>query len=108
VRLADALFEATQLDGLDLNDEAVMADWAERQGVDRRRFGQAWRSPEVQRQVDEARTVARRYQITGVPSLVVDGRYRTSNTFTGSADDTLAMVDRLVQKARNERTQRPR
>lgn len=107
-RLADALFDATQLDGLDLNDEAVMADWVARHGVDRQRFGQAWASPEVQRQVDDARSVSRRYQLTGVPSLVVDGRYRTSNAFTGSADDTLVMVDRLVQKARQERAQRAR
>lgn len=103
VRLADALFDATQLEGLDLNDEAVMTDWVARQGVDRQRFGQAWHSPEVQRQVDDARTVGQRYQLTGVPSLVVDGRYRTSNAFTGSADDTLAMVDQLVEKARQER-----
>jgi len=102
-RLADALFEATQLEGLDLNDEAVMLDWAARQGLDRQRFTAAYRSPDVQRQVDEARGVAERYQLRGVPALVVDGRYLTSNAFTGSADDTLAMVDRLVQKVREER-----
>jgi thiol:disulfide interchange protein DsbA len=102
-RLADALFEATQLEGLDLNDEAVMLGWAERQGLDRQRFAAAYRSPPVQRQVDEARSVAERYQLRGVPALVVDGRYLTSNAYTGSADDTLAMVDRLVQKVREER-----
>lgn len=102
-RLADALFEATQLEGLDLNDEAAMLDWAERQGLDRQRFAAAYRSPEVQSQLDEARGVARRYQLRGVPALVVDGRYLTSNAYTGSADDTLAMVDRLVQKVREER-----
>jgi len=102
-RLADALFEATQLEGLDLNDEAAMVDWAARQGLDRQRFVEAYRSPEVQRQVEAARTVAQRYQLSGVPSFAVDGRYLTSNALTGSADDTLAMVDRLVQKAREER-----
>jgi thiol:disulfide interchange protein DsbA len=102
-RLADALFEATQLEGLDLNDEAAMLGWAERQGLDRQRFAAAYHSPQVQRQVDEARGVARRYQLRGVPTLVVDGRYLTSNAYTGSADDTLVMVDRLVQKVREER-----
>lgn len=102
-RLADALFEATQLEGLDLNDEAAMLGWAERQGLDRQRFVAAYRSPPVQRQVNEARGVADRYQLRGVPALVVDGRYLTSNAYTGSADDTLAMVDRLLQKVREER-----
>ncbi|HSQ73316.1 MAG TPA: thiol:disulfide interchange protein DsbA/DsbL [Rubrivivax sp.] len=104
-RLADALFEATQLEGLDLNDETVMLDWAARQGLDRRRFAEVYRSPEVQREVEAARTVGQRYQLSGVPSFAVDGKYLTSNTYTGSADDTLAMVDRLVQKARDERGQ---
>ena len=102
-RLADALFEATQLEGLDLNDETVMLDWAARQGLDRRRFAEVYRSPEVQREVEAARTVGQRYQLSGVPSFAVDGKYLTSNALTGSADDTLAVVDRLVQKARDER-----
>jgi thiol:disulfide interchange protein DsbA len=107
-RLADALFEATQLEGLDLNDEAAMLGWAERQGLDRQRFAAAYHSPQVQRQVDEARGVARHYPLRGVPALVVDGRYLTSNAYTGSADDTLVMVDRLVQKVREERALPPR
>lgn len=101
--LADAVFEATQLDGLDLNDEAALFDWAERQGLNRQQFIDAWRSPAVQRQVEEARVVGQRYQIGGVPALVVDGKYLTSNAYTGSAQDTLAVLDRLVQRAREER-----
>jgi protein dithiol oxidoreductase (disulfide-forming) len=101
--LAGAVFEATQLDGIDLNDEAALFDWAERQGLDRQQFIDAWRSPAVQRQVEEARDVGQRYQIGGVPALVVDGKYLTSNAYTGSAQDTLAVLDRLVQRAREER-----
>jgi len=102
-QLADALFEATQLDGLDLNDEAALFDWAERQGLNRQEFIDACRSPTVQRQVEEARAIGERYQVNGVPTLVVDGKYLTSNAYTGSAQDTLAVLDRLVQRARAER-----
>jgi len=102
-QLAGAVFEATQLDGLDLNDEAALFDWAERQGLDRQQFIDACRSPAVQRQVEEARVIGQRYQIGGVPALVVDGKYLTSNAYTGSAQDTLAVLDRLVQRAREER-----
>lgn len=102
-QLADAVFEATQLDGLDLNDEAALFDWAERQGLNRQAFIEACRSAAVQRQVDEARIVGQRYQVGGVPALVVDGKYLTSNAYTGSAQETLAVLDRLVQRAREER-----
>lgn len=102
-QLADAVFEATQLDGLDLNDEALLFDWAERQGLNRQAFIDACRSAAVQRQVEEARVVGQRYQVDGVPALVVDGKYLTSNAYTGSAQETLAVLDRLVQRAREER-----
>lgn len=104
-RLAGAVFEAAQLDGLDFNDEAVLLDWAERQGVNRERFAAVLRSPALERRVEEARGMSERYNLTGVPTLLVDGRYLTSNGFTGSADDTLAVLDRLVQRVREERAQ---
>ena len=107
-RLAGAAFEAAQLDGLDFNDEAALLGWAERQGLERQRFAAALHSPAVERRTEEARNVGERYQLRGVPSLVVDGKYLTANRFSGSADQTLAILDRLVQRAREERAQQRR
>ena len=107
-RLAGAAFEAAQLDGLDFNDPAALLDWGERQGLNRQQFAAALRSPAVEQRVEQARGLGDRYQLTGVPALVVDGKYLTSNAYTGSADDTLAVLDRLVQKAREERAQQLR
>lgn len=105
-RLSDAVFEATQLDGLDFKDDAVWFDWAARQGLDRQRVVELYRSPEAQRQVELASEVGERYQLRGVPAFVVDGKYLTSNGFTGSAEDTLIALDKLVAKARDERARR--
>lgn len=105
-RLSGAVFEAVQLDGLDFKDDAVWFDWAARQGLDRQRVVELYRSPEAQRQVALASDVGRRYQLRGVPAFVVDGKYLTSNSFTGSAEDTLKVLDKLVAKARDERAKR--
>jgi thiol:disulfide interchange protein DsbA len=105
-RLSGAVFEAVQLDGLNFQDEAVWFDWAARQGLDRQRVMELYRSPEAQRQVALASEVGDRYQLRGVPAFVVDGKYLTSNSFTGSADDTLKTLDKLVAKARGERAKR--
>jgi thiol:disulfide interchange protein DsbA len=105
-RLSGAVFEATQLDGLDFKDDAVWFEWAASHGLDRQRVVELYRSPEAQRQVALAGEVGDRYQLRGVPALVVDGRYLTSNSFTGSADDTLVVLDKLVAKAREERARR--
>jgi protein dithiol oxidoreductase (disulfide-forming) len=104
-RLADALFSAVQIGDLDLQDEAAWFDWAASQGLDRQRVIDTWRSPEAQRQVALAAELSERYQLRGVPAFVVDGKYLTSNSFTGSAEDTLLALDRLVAKAREERAQ---
>jgi protein dithiol oxidoreductase (disulfide-forming) len=105
-RLAYAVFEAVQIGDLDIQDETAWFDWAARQGLDRQRVIDAWRSPEAGRQVARAGELVDRYQLRGVPSFVVDGKYLTSNGFTGSAQDTLNTLDRLVAKARDERAKR--
>ena len=105
-RLADAVFDAVQIGELDFQDEAVWFDWAARQGLDRQRVIDAWRSPEARQEVARAGELAERYQLRGVPAFVVDGKYLTSNSFTGSAEDTLNVLDRLVAKARDERARR--
>ncbi len=105
-RLSAAVFEATQLDGLDFQDDAAWFDWAARHGLDRQRVVALYRSPEAERHVKLASEVGDRYQLRGVPAFVVDGKYLTSNGFTGSADDTLVALDKLVAKERDERARR--
>lgn len=102
-RLSGSLFEAVQLDGLDLQDEAAWFAWAAAQGLDRARVAELHRSAQAQRYVALSAEVGQRYQLRGVPAFVVDGRYLTSNSFTGSAQDTLDTVGKLVAKARAER-----
>lgn len=100
---AGAVFEAVQLDGVDFGDEPALLDWVLKQGLDRERFLAAYRSPEVQASVLEATGWPQAYQLRGVPSFVVDGKYLTSNSLSGSAPDTLAALDSLIRKARAER-----
>jgi thiol:disulfide interchange protein DsbA len=103
---AGAVFEAVQLDGVDFGDEQALLAWVASQGIDRDRFLEAYRSPEVQALVQQATQWPQAYQFRGVPTFVVDGKYLTSNTLSGSAPDTLLALDRLVVKARAERAAR--
>jgi protein dithiol oxidoreductase (disulfide-forming) len=106
-RTSGALFEAVQLDGIDLTREDAVLAWAASQGIARNRLADALRAPEVQARLDDALHWPQAYQLRGVPAFVVDGRYLTSNGFTGSPQDTLAVLDRLVQRAREARAARP-
>ena len=78
-----------------------------RLSMDRQRFIDAYRSPDVQRQAEQARQLrTQRYQLPGVPALVVDGKYLTTNSLSGSAQGTIAALDRLVRQVRDERAKR--
>ena len=105
-RLSGAMFEAVQLDGLDLQNASAWLDWAAGQGLDRQRATALYHSPQADRSVLLASEVGDRYQLRGVPAFVVDGKYLTSNSFTGSAEDTINTLDKLVAKAREERAAR--
>jgi len=74
-------------------------------GVTAQAFKQAWNSFVVQSRVKRAITLTRRSGITGVPAMLVNGKYRTSakdatiNNPGGKGDDAmLQVVDALVVK----------
>lgn len=105
-RLADDVYDAIHLDRLDLGNEQVLFDWVAKRGIERQKFIDAYNSFAVQGKVAKARQMSRDYQLRGVPAIVVDGKYLTAGSFTGSAEGTVAVLDQLVKKARSERAQK--
>jgi thiol:disulfide interchange protein DsbA len=67
-------------------------------GVSADDFNNTWSSFEVAQKLRVAQDLARRYAITGVPAVVVNGKYRTGKTETGTYPKLLEVVDELVQR----------
>lgn len=107
-RRADEVYDAIHLERLDLGNEKVLFDWVAKRGMDRQKFIDAYNSFAVQGKVAKARQMPRDYQIRGVPAIVVDGKYLTSGSFTGSSEGMVAVLDELVKKARSERAGKKR
>ena len=42
-----------------------------------------------------------KYGIRGVPAIIVNGKYRTAQYFTGTQEKLLAVLDFLVEKERS-------
>lgn len=97
------LFDAIHKDHKMLFTEDSLRDFFESQGVDGDAFTKAYNSNEVDVRVKEALDMERRYQITGVPTVIVDGRWRTSASQAGSFEGLIKVIDKLVDKARAER-----
>jgi thiol:disulfide interchange protein DsbA len=78
-------------------DEQIIAFAAE-QGIDKEAFAAAYNSFPVDMQVRKAAELVRRYNIDGVPSIVVNGKYVTSATQTGSNARLFQVIDYLVAR----------
>jgi thiol:disulfide interchange protein DsbA len=97
------VFDAIHIDRVNLNDERIQLDWMAKKGVDRTKFAEAWRSFSVQSKTRRAAQLTQAYDITGVPTLVVDGKYQTSVSMTGSPEGLMKTLDELIARARAER-----
>ncbi len=102
-RLHWPVYDNFHFDGIKLNEESAMVNWVSHNGVDREKFISAYHSPEIQAKLAAAREMTRSYEIKGVPSIVIDGKFVTSARMAGGTRELMQLVDRLVELARKER-----
>jgi len=102
-RLHGELFDAIHLEQMNFNSEAAVADWLAREGVDRRKFVDAYHSIAVRNNIRYAQQMSKDYGLNGVPAMAVGGRYLTSNVMAGGFDELLIVVDQLIAMQRAER-----
>lgn len=94
-----AMFDALQKDRQKLYDQASIGKWYASQGADLNKFNSLYNSFAVNTKIARSQEAAKRYQLSGVPAVVVDGKYVVS----GEDDKVTQVVDFLVKKARSER-----
>jgi thiol:disulfide interchange protein DsbA len=99
-RLDAAVFTAIHDRGLKLVSEKSITEWAVSQGVDARRFSEAWNSFSVNAKVGRADQMAQSHHIQGVPAIAVDGRYLVGGK---SLQGLLDLTDQVIAMRRNER-----
>lgn len=102
--LHHALMNAIHVKRQKIMTKDQIADFVATQGVDRKEFLDAYNSFSVDTLSRQAAIMTKRYGISGVPSIVVDGRYVTSASQTGMRD-LFETVDYLVKQAADQRTQ---
>lgn len=105
-RLHGAVYRGYHVDDLPLNQEKIIAEWAEKQGLDRDKFMAIYGSDETRRKVERARKMTMDYDIRSTPSVVVDGRYLTSSSMTPGVPQVIPVLDGLVRLARQQRIEK--
>ena len=76
-----------------------IADFIATQGIERKAFLDAYNSFSVDSLSRQAAIMTKRYGITGVPSLVIDGRYLVSTNMAGGTKEVFKVIDYLIKKA---------
>ncbi|MHB1143539.1 MAG: thiol:disulfide interchange protein DsbA/DsbL [Thiobacillus sp.] len=102
-KLHHKVFDAYHVENINLNDPAALGVWVAKQGVDRKKFDGIYNSFSVQSKATQGARLATTYAITGVPAFIIDGKYATSVSMTGSPARLFEVLDQLIVKARAER-----
>ncbi|MEA3276921.1 MAG: thiol:disulfide interchange protein DsbA/DsbL [Pseudomonadota bacterium] len=91
------LFDAMHVKKRKIMDEDALVAFAVEQGVDGEEFRKAYNSFFVNMKVRRAVELGRRFGVDGVPSVIVNGKYRTSPTQTGGSNKMLPVLDYLIE-----------
>jgi len=95
-----AVFNAIQKEKKRLTDPEEMAEFLATQGVDKDKFLATFNSFAIKGQINKAKELAKKYEITGVPTMVVNGKYRFDIGSAGGANEALQLADKLIAKER--------
>jgi protein dithiol oxidoreductase (disulfide-forming) len=91
------VFNAIHVEKMMVQNQEKLLDWVSAQGVDRKAFADVYNSFSTMTKVNKARELTKGYGITGVPALVVNGKYLITNTSAGGTNGgMLAVADSLV------------
>lgn len=98
------VFHAIHDAHINLFSAEACIDWAAKQGLDAKKFGDVFNSFAVQTRLQRANIKAQAYAVDGVPTLIIDGRYRTSPAMAGGNEGALAVASELIQTSGKDRT----
>lgn len=97
-KLHRPLFDAIHVDGRKLFTEESLIKFAGEAGIPEADFRQAYDGFAIDGKVKQAMLATRDYQIDGVPSLIVAGKYRVTASMAGGQAEMLKLVEFLVDK----------
>lgn len=100
--LQKKVFYAIHVEKQTLNNFEQIAGWAEKQGIARAQFTELYNSFSVSTKVRKATQLQDVYQVDGVPSIGVAGRYFTSGTLAQHMGRALQVTDYLIGQSRGK------
>jgi thiol:disulfide interchange protein DsbA len=107
-KLHQEVFAAIHKQNLPLNKTKSLFDWIATRGVDRQKFADTYNSFGITTRANNAREITHRYDISGTPAIVVDGRFLTAPSMAVKGnkvdfDRYFQVLDHVIALARKDR-----
>jgi thiol:disulfide interchange protein DsbA len=77
------IFHAIHVENQRLNNDQAILDYIAKQGIDKKKFAELYNSFGVESKIKRAAKLQESYQIDGVPTVAIDGRFLTSPGIVG-------------------------
>ncbi|MCY4154732.1 MAG: thiol:disulfide interchange protein DsbA/DsbL [Gammaproteobacteria bacterium] len=94
------LFNALHVKRRNIFTRAALIDFAAEVGLDKKEFVRHYDSNETEVKMKQAFLMARDAKITGVPAVIVNGKYLISASSAGSHEGIIKTMDELIQQER--------
>lgn len=94
----EPMFNAIHVEKRNLRKPKAIAKFAGELGIDADKFLATMKSFAVETRIRQAMSRAQASGITGVPAIIIDGKYRTGNSIAGSHEGIIRVINELVAK----------
>ncbi|KAF3982648.1 MAG: thiol:disulfide interchange protein DsbA/DsbL [Methylococcales symbiont of Hymedesmia sp. n. MRB-2018] len=91
-------FDAIQNKKQKLSSEDQMAEFFIAHGVDESAFHNSFNSFLVDAKLRQAKAMTPRYGITGVPAIIINGKYKTNGALAGSHKKIIEVMRQLIEQ----------
>ena len=102
--LHEAYFDAIHKDRKRIVTVEQLADWVADKGQDPQQILDTFNSFGVDSMVAHAADMSGRYETDGVPTIIVDGKYRTKVSLAGGHNELIDLMNYLALRAQSERS----
>ena len=102
-KLHEPYFDAIHKDRKRILTVEQLADWASEHGVDRNAILDTFTSFGVDSMLAHAMDMTPRYETDGVPTIIVDGKYRSKVSMAGGHNELMDLINHLTAVAKGER-----
>ena len=99
-KLHAKVFAAIHVDKQALNTETAIADWVTKNGVDKIKFMETYKSFGVASKIKRAVQLQNDYKVEGVPSFGIAGRFYTDGSIAGSMERAIKVAEPLIAQSR--------